>query len=488
MATPISKLNDFYQAPDETTNLVIIPSGYVMGKPPAEYFNETEQLSRLKQNHISITLPYDNNIYNGKFSKISWGEEISHSPQERAEMIYEAITAQNSDGQYKYNNLYFTGGSNTEDVIFELEKICRAKGALPQRNNDLKTYGFSDATQLHHYLGQRGISTPVYYSKNVYALIKDLSENNHTTSLNIEALNDAAQKTNEINGHLQPGNQAQVENRTTHQTRFFQEGYNFLVVEFRNKAAAEAFLQTSKNFKKEKIALLLSKDTHKEATEYFMQNTDFPVFSGMPVGHGDCQKNGEGLGISLFSSAKIRKTDNGYNLEFKEKAADNIYNLLKNETRSPLRTRGGNAENAILENINGSAGAVFKNLEDIQIGSTSLTIDIQRAEHNLTQAMEISVKTLIERKIIDPKTLKTLNFRSSSKDVKMKNTIQHRMNDLRKRYLPNLKEMKLNETFIFNNSNSKIDQLRGLSTPTETPCTPQTRINTLKLKQYQSQK
>ena len=77
----ISKLNDFHKASDEIDNLVIIPSGYVMGKPPAEHFNETEQLNRLKTKYISITLPYDNNIYNGNFSNVSWREEISHSPK-----------------------------------------------------------------------------------------------------------------------------------------------------------------------------------------------------------------------------------------------------------------------------------------------------------------------------------------------------------------------------------------------------------------------
>ena len=53
----LSKLNEFYKASNEIDNLVIIPSGYVMGKPPAEHFNETEQLNRLKTSNISITLP-----------------------------------------------------------------------------------------------------------------------------------------------------------------------------------------------------------------------------------------------------------------------------------------------------------------------------------------------------------------------------------------------------------------------------------------------
>ena len=106
------KLNDFYKAPDETDNLVIIPSGYVMGKPPAEVFNESDQLNRLKTSKISITLPYDNNIYSGNFSYVSWREEISHSPKERAEMIYEAISAKD-----KYGNI------NTIDIPVVVEEL-----------------------------------------------------------------------------------------------------------------------------------------------------------------------------------------------------------------------------------------------------------------------------------------------------------------------------------------------------------------------------
>ncbi len=486
--SPISKLNDFYKAPDEIDNLVIIPSGYVMGKPPAEHFNETEQLNRLKTNHISITLPYDNNIYNGHFSNVSWREEISHSPKERAEMIYEAISAQNNDGTYKYNNLYFTGGSNTEDVIFELEKICQKRGALPQRKDNLKTYGFSDATQLHHYLGQRGISTPVYYSKNIYTLINDLKEkNNNTTNLSIEPLNNVAKEISEIKGHLQPGNQSQVENRLSHQTRFFQEDSNFLVCEFGCKDAVDAFLKTSKNFENENIVLLLSKDTNKEALDYLAQNSKFPIFTGMPVGHGSCQK--DGIAISLFSSANIQKTDKGYNLNFSEKSSDKVFNLSKNQTRAPLTPKGGNEDIAVLGKINGSAGAVFENIENIKIGSSSLTIKIPQNEHNPIQAMEMSIKTLIEQKIIKPETLKTLSFQSSAVDERNLSIIKKRMSDLSKRYLPQLKEMKLNGNSISNNMKASINQLRGLSAPVKTPYKPQKiNISLQTLKLYQDKK
>ncbi len=484
----ISKLNDFHKASDEIDNLVIIPSGYVMGKPPAEHFNETEQLNRLKTKYISITLPYDNNIYNGNFSNVSWREEISHSPKGRAEMIYEAISAKNDDGSYKYNNIYFTGGSNTEDVIFELEKICQKRGELPKRKDNLKTYGFSDATQLHHYLGQRGISSPVYYSKNIYALIDDLKEkNSNTTNLNIEPLNDTAKKINEINGYLQPGNQSQVENRQSHQTRFFQDGSNFLVCEFGNKDAVEAFLQTCKHFEDENIVLLLSRDTNKEAIDYLAQNSKFPIFTGMPVGHGSCQK--DGAAINLFSSANIQKTDKGYNLNFSDKSSDKVFNLSKNQTRIPISPKGGNEDVAILKKINGSAGAVFANFQDIKIGLSSLTIKIPQDTQNLIQVMEMSVKTLIEQGVIKTETLESLSFQSSAVDEKNQAIIKKRINDLKKRYLPQLKEIKLNGNSISNDMSISIANLRGLSTSQKAPYKPhKININLQTLRLYKDKK
>ena len=212
----LSKLCDFYTATKEEDNLVIIPSGCIAGKNSDNIDEELRLLTKIRQSRddtnprdsfVSITLPYDKNIYNGNFSE----NEFSHSPKERAEMIYEAITTKNEDGTYKYNNLYFTGGSNTEDVIFELDKLCKEKGPLPQRKDDLRTYGFSDATQLHHYLGQRGISTPIYYSKGIPSLIVDLeAKTSVNTEFELFAVNEHASKVENISGYMQPGNQAQV--------------------------------------------------------------------------------------------------------------------------------------------------------------------------------------------------------------------------------------------------------------------------------------
>ena len=448
---PISKLNTYYKVKDEKNNLVIIPSGCVVPKPPKEDFNEEKEFKKLKelaQEKVSVILPYDNNIFNGNFSNPSWNTELSHPPRKRAEMIYEAITAQNDDGSYKYNNIYLTGGCNTEDVIFELDKLCKERGPLPVRKDTLKTFGFSDATQLHHYLGQRGISTPVYYSKGVKTLVASLSqEKDIQHQFDLTPLNDMATGMDHIAGYTQPGNQPQVEDKTTHQTKFFDDGYNFLVVEFRSEDLAKDFLETCKKFKDQKIALLVSKDSNKEAMTYLLNYSNFPVFGGMPVGHEGCLQNGEP--IPLFANAILEKTDNGYRLNVDNTASDKVKDLSQKPHRPSIKAKGGNENKAILSYLNGSAGAVFDNLDDLQKGGKNLSIIMPKPEKDgdIVQMMEMAVKKLQDKGVIVPEEIEQINFLSDgfTLNPEIKKEIEVRLGDLKERYLPDLKNITLNE-------------------------------------------
>lgn len=495
----LSKLCDFYTAIEEKDNLVIIPSGCIAGKNSDNTDEELRLLTKIRQSpddtnprdsSVSITLPYDKNIYNGNFSE----NEFSHSPKERAEMIYEAITTKNGDETYKYNNLYFTGGSNTEDVIFELDKLCKERGPLPQRKDDLRTYGFSDATQLHHYLGQRGISTPVYYSKGIPSLVVELESESKTsvsTQFELFAVNERASEVGNISGYMQPGNQAQVEDRMSHQTALFddEDKYNFMVVEFGSKEAAEAFLSTSEKFES-KLSLLLSKDTNQEAVALLKEKSDFPIFTGMPVGHGDETRKGKG--IALFSSAKLTKTDKGYSLITTDKADDKVKELNIQKRRSTIKTNGGNETMAILSFINGSAGAVFDNLDNIQSNSSMLSIKIPSSEtDNVIQTMEMSIKKLYEKGVINPETIKDINF-ICEKFTTDEAAIEKRLTDLKERYLPKIESIRLNEKDIVstkNNEANKLMALRGISPSTKAPYKPkEITINPNTLRLYQDKK
>ncbi len=494
----LSKLCDFYTAIKEEDNLVIIPSGCIAGKNSDNIDEELRRLSKIRQSRddtnprdsfVSITLPYDKNIYNGNFSE----NEFSHSPKERAEMIYEAITTKNEDGSYKYNNLYFTGGSNTEDVIFELDKLCKEKGHLPQRKDDLRTYGFSDATQLHHYLGQRGISTPIYYSKGIPSLIVDLeAKTSVNTEFELFAVNEHASKIENISGYMQPGNQAQVEDRMSHQTALFDDEakHNFMVVEFGSVEAVNAFLLTSEKFKDKQVSLLLSKDTNQEAIALLKEKSDFPIFTGMPVGHGDETRRGKG--IALFSSAKLTKTDKGYSLITTDKADDKVKELNIQKRRSTIKTNGGNETMAILSFINGSAGAVFDNLDNIQSNSSMLSIKIPSSEtDNVIQTMEMSIKKLYEKGVINPETIKDINFICENCNTEDKE-IKKRLTDFKERYLPKIESIRLNEKDIIstkNNEANKLMALRGISPSTKAPYKPkEITINPNTLRLYQDKK
>ncbi|MCL2673235.1 MAG: hypothetical protein FWF01_02470, partial [Alphaproteobacteria bacterium] len=111
------------------------------------------------ENGWNLAVPADGNL-----SKICHGGGYSHSPQERAAMLYEAITAQHQDGKYKYGAIFLPGGSGADETLRELEEIVWDKGPLPERGDGLKIFGFSDPTRPLRYLGQRGIAQTYIYS------------------------------------------------------------------------------------------------------------------------------------------------------------------------------------------------------------------------------------------------------------------------------------------------------------------------------------
>ena len=133
---------------------------------------------------------------------------------------------------------------------------------------------------------------------------------------------------------------------------------------------------------------------------------------------------------------------------------------IKNR-RAPFKIKGGKDTTAELSFINGSAGAVFKNLNELQVAPSSISIKIPKEEaDNIIQTMELSVKKLYEKRIITPETIKNINFKCDgfNADGKMLECMKRRMKDLQKRYFPDLKEIKLNDKQIIS-----AEQKRGKS-------------------------
>ncbi len=392
----------------------------------------------------SINVKVDEKSYTGDYLSAD-GIAFSYSPQERALMLYDAITAKDTNGNYIYNNIYITGGSNTEDVILELEKILsEKKETLPNRNQDLTIFGFSDATQLLHYLGQRGTATPYYYSKSPLNLVEEIENgafgNDLEKTFELTAFNETASRLKlkqPLAGHTLPGNQVQVENQPTHQTQFFNEGYNFIIAEFRSKENVDSFMELyQKKFTDKNVVLLLSKDTPSEALKRLKEiNPDIPVFHGMPVGHGDCQHTGHGIPLYSESSLTVN-SDGNLTLTCASKSPDNVTKLLNQEKRLVDKLNGGNETEAKVKRINGNDGVVFENLTSLKSGASEYTISLI-AEQNKNgsythpwQQIDMAVKELLKREIIDTEKLTTLKFKVPHLQPEHMETIQKGLNGL----------------------------------------------------------
>ncbi len=377
---------------------------------------------------------------------------FSHSPAKRAEMLYEALTQTDNTGDYKYHNIFLRGGSNTEDVIIELEKLIAQRGELPKRTRDLQVFGFSDATQLLHYLGQRGVASVRYYSKNHNRLVEDIrsgkTQEKTPQTFKLSALNEAAAELSvSAQGYLLPANQVQVEDRSTHQTKFFKEGCNFIVAEYRSQENVDAFLELyQQKYSGKNIALALSKDMQPPVVAYLCQQIEakgfsIPVLSGMPVGHGSCQTAGEA--IALFSSATLQMIDGKPTLQVQPFAEQNVVEQLETGRRAVAEWESGQDREAVVKRIDGSDGVVFANKNSLEKHPKQLIIHLQKEYDgqgqliNPWQQMDMAVKKLLEKKVIDPQKLETLKFVGLPIKGEHKKAIETGLSDLHARYLSN---------------------------------------------------
>jgi hypothetical protein len=444
-------------AENTTADLVIIPSGYALGKPPVDENISDKQKALFEQQinkeckirlfgtahkNISLTVPKDENIYHGGYSYLGWKNELTHSPQEKAKMIYEAITATDENGNYKYHNIYFSGGSNTEDVVKELKKLEEKYGKLPDRRKDLKTFGFSDAQQMHNYLGQNGISSPYYYSKNERELIKDIAESNiKTESCELTACNDSAKSLTkeQLTGILLPADHI-------YKVKPVKYKKNIFVIDcMNNKKFFDEILNGIDQLNqaggyKENIIILLSKDNAKIADKIKNGeiNCPYPVFSGIEVGHGSfCQSNGKAT--PLFKEARIENSETGntlikfnytpVNYEFGNAIQ---FQQPEKETKNKTLTHAGNA---------GPLSTFEESLNERVTDNLTISFKADNL-HEAIQNMEMSVKNLVHRKIIDT-DLQTLSFKHDFDgpipDKTTNEDIKNRLEYLQKTYLPNTK-------------------------------------------------
>lgn len=297
-------LHTFFKPSNSHNNLVIIPSSCSVSKPPLEqYDDETEKqrlISKATEYHITLTLPYDDNIFCGRYQYFQNDTEYTHTPQERAAMLFEAICTRNKH-DYKYQSVYLTDGYGSQEVLIELDKIISTQGNLPKRANSLKIYGFDDATYILSYLGQNGICTPIYYSKGIWALLNDISKTSAGTCL-LKPLNIAATAVQELSGWLLP-------DKTSPQivTSIPKQKHKscFIISELDTPVDMQSCLLWANICHQNNIIFILSYDTppmHIEKLIHYI-SPNIPIFSGAPVGHGCCLNHG--CPITLFAPAVL---------------------------------------------------------------------------------------------------------------------------------------------------------------------------------------
>lgn len=478
-----------------STDLVVIPTGNSV--PVGTPLGEHAEIAK-------INLYAPKNIFEPNYSDEGEnGGRFSHSPRERAEMLYEAITTvkkdksgnvindENGNPIYKYHNIYITGGTNTEDVIRELEKIQKERGALPARRGDLRIFGFSDATQLHHYLGQRAIATSYYNSSGLISSIYDLKAEKilklKPTGFTLSSIGNAAEKC-EIyenkEGILLPGSILLTEDRPTHQIALSKDKVNFVIEEFFKpdpELFAKAWLAEYKaKFEGKNIVLLLSQDTPEKVRNKLpalmdeLGITDLPVFYGMPVGHGECAKGRckidesgnavkERIGklIPLFQTVKLTPEGNltfNYATNEEEQNAENeeliaINRLNKEHPRQPYVPKSSSQDvettQAVVEYSLGEAGMFFYNLSTLEKGATEYTISFGEDHPFTIQYMEMTLKKLYEKGIINKDKLTSVKFKANGVDKEFlgkleKQGMHRRLEYLRDEYFPNLTNITCN--------------------------------------------
>ncbi|MBR6231496.1 MAG: hypothetical protein IKQ99_00165 [Alphaproteobacteria bacterium] len=447
----ISKSFSVYRAGKEKGMALFLPSGrvalHVLAVPGENHgdfgFDKAEQISSAE-----IT-----------------NKKEYYSPRERAEFLYEAITAKDKSGKYLFHNICLGGGNGADDTIDALEKLLKEPGRapLPKRAKDLNIFGFSDASQLHHYLGQRGIATQVYYSavrpEFLYQDIADTLERqkgNKPFLMNLEVVNNPENKT-KIEGFTQPGSITSVEHRPTHQLRAFPEGSNMLVIELTNQTQIERLAETLEQMKDKNISLVLSKDMTPEMVNAVKDRfKNLTIFSGALMGHGNCIK--EGKPIPLFAESHISINGNKAQMEIfpfscvTPKKAEELSDEKVNPKRIPKIVQAKDAQPILtVTGLDKAGRAIISDLTQITQGAEKYTIHIrettrinnkgEEVDNGTWQKMELGIKELLEHRIIDPDKLKQLEFTGACDPDKLSSFTQHMMQELAEQYLPHLQEL-----------------------------------------------
>ncbi|MBR4927159.1 MAG: hypothetical protein IKY98_02410 [Alphaproteobacteria bacterium] len=302
-------LHTFFRAHDirPPVRLVAIPTSCCFDKPKEIVFSDDIEKNYLKtlaeQEGISLILPYDDNIFCRRWRTEENMSSYTHSPDERAMMLIEAICAKTFCGKYKYQAVCLSGGVGSIQVLEFVERYIRLNGPLPQRYNTLKVYGFDDALILLNYLGKMGVCTPVCYSRGLKGLIIDIRHTPLCFCV-LKPCNASAQNIQTLSGHLITDMVWDSLVNKINLPDFIKKRSSFFVLsELDNQKQFDRCLFLAQSDKE--VVFVISKDTPQKICQQFvlMIPPSVPVFCGAPFGHGDCLNKGQP--ITLFSKADL---------------------------------------------------------------------------------------------------------------------------------------------------------------------------------------
>ena len=348
-----------------------------------------------------------------------------HTAMEKAEAIYEVLTAKDANGAYKYKYLRLGGGNGSEDVIDELEKLIKIKGPIPQRS-DINIISFSDGSQFLHYFGQRGIGNQFYYSAgynlDVLKQLENAQKNGLSFSENdLDVLNNPHHVT-QISGHTQPGSITSIANRPTHQLQVFDKGTNVLAIEPSTDKEVERLGTVLNQIKDKDITLLLSKDTTEDMKKRIV--TQFPdclILSGGRFGHGQQRKDGQLFPLMAKCDIKItnKKASMSIDSHTDTEKAKELSDPAKNPKRIPdIKQSHLAGTHFYVVASDGAGRGVTSPLELVKRNQSAYTLHIYANKEQMQaygwQRMCYGIRELLENKLIDPDKLKTVNFRNDT--------------------------------------------------------------------------
>ena len=391
-------------------------------------------------------------------------EKKMYSPKERAEFLYTAITAKRM-GRYLCSNITLSGGNGAEDTIRALETLTREWGKWPaDRANNLNFLGFSDASQLFHYFGQRGIGTPFYFSgmlsrdsqgelsidpKKLQQALMEISEKqkrNEPFEMVWGVVNNP-KNVQKMAGFTQPGSVAAVEHRLTHQLQPFSGAENFVIVEPNNEVQIRRLKETLERMKGADISLVLSQDVSDDMVKRVKETfPDRIILSGAAVGHKSAIENGKP--IPLFAETHIEiqgeKAVVKINPRISERAKE-LQHQPKRECPEIVTSKYARPAFQVLD-LDGEGRAIVPEMSLIQKGAKKYDIRIEKAGPDFTwQRMVLGVQELLEHRIIDPQRLERLDFTGDCAAERLdKDYTVQAMTDLAGWPLPKLKTVTYN--------------------------------------------